>query len=638
VEALLNPGKAAEKRQKQPQKKSPEAAEKKPAQRQNNRRSQRGRAAAQNQPQESIFIENKAVAPENPMAAPKKKQPQQQTRRQGKKKKSILRIVPLGGLGEVGKNITVFECDGDAIISDCVLTFPDEAMPGVDLVIPDFSYILEIKDRVKGVIITHGHEDHIGSLPYLLKNVNLPIYATKLTMGLIEGKLKEHGLLDKAKLNVVKAGDVVKLGCFGVEFITVNHSIPDACAFAIETPVGTIVQTGDFKIDLTPIKGEVINLPRFGELGSKGVLALLSDSTNAERPGSTPSERTVGDSFDKIFAGALKKRIIVASFASNVHRVQQIVNAAVKYKRKVAVSGRSMENVVAKALELGYLDIPSGVLVEVDSVSKYNPEKMVIITTGSQGEPMSALSRMAMGDHRKVTVTPHDCIIISATPIPGNEKFVTRVVNELMKLGAEVVYERMYDVHVSGHACQEELKMLMALTRPKFFLPMHGEYKHLRKNADLAKSMGIAPENILIGENGRVLETDGVTMRWDGTVTAGKVLVDGLGVGDVGSIVLRDRKHLAEDGLIIVVATIERASGQLLSGPDIVSRGFVYVRESEDMIDKTRQIARDSLEKCLEKNSREWGVIKTRIKDDVGDYIWRTTKRNPMILPIVQEV
>lgn len=562
-----------------------------------------------------------------------------QTRRRGRKPaNSKVRIIPLGGLGEVGKNVTVYECGADSFIVDCGMTFPDESMPGVDLVLPDFTYIVENQARIQGIVITHGHEDHIGAIPYLLKQVNLPLYGTRLTLGLVEGKLKEHGLLGKAKLNVMKPGDIVKFGCMSVEFINVNHSIPDACAFAIQTPAGTIVQTGDFKIDFTPISGDVINLSRFGELGSQGVMALLSDSTNVERPGSTPSERTVGGSFDKLFAGAEGKRILVATFSSNVHRVQQVIGAAVKYKRKVAVSGRSMENVVGKALELGYLDIPSGVLVDIDSIGKYPPDKMVIITTGSQGEPLSALTRMAMGDHRKVTVTENDCIIISATPIPGNEKLVTKVVNELMKLGAQVVYERMYDIHVSGHACQDELRMMIALTKPKFFMPVHGEYKHLKKHAELAISMGINPKNVFISDIGRVLETDGETMQFAGNVPAGKVLVDGLGVGDVGSVVLRDRKHLAEDGLIIVVTTIDAGSGKIIAGPDIVSRGFVYVRESEDMMAKTRTIAKDCIQKCVDNNTREWGTIKQRIKDEIGNYLWQRTKRTPMILPIVQEV
>lgn len=557
-------------------------------------------------------------------------------RRPGAKPK--VRIIPLGGLGEVGKNVTVYECGGDSFMVDCGMTFPDESMPGVDLVLPDFTYILENRDQIKGIAITHGHEDHIGAIPYLLKQVNLPIYATKLTIGLIEGKLKEHGLLGKANLHVVKPGDVVPFGCMNVEYINVNHSIPDACGLAIHTPAGIIVQTSDFKIDFTPIRGDMINLARFGELGSQGVLALLSDSTNAERPGSTPSERTVGDSFDKIFAGAEGKRILVATFSSNVHRVQQIIEAAVKYNRKVVVSGRSMENVVNKALEIGYLDVPSGVLVDIDSMGKYPRDKIVIVTTGSQGEPMSALTRMAMGDHRKVSVTKDDCIIISATPIPGNEKFVTKVINELMKLGAQVIYEKMYDIHVSGHACQDELKMMISLTKPKFFIPVHGEFKHLKKHGELARSMGIPEQNILIGDIGKVMETDGNKLQFAGAVTAGKVLVDGIGVGDVGSVVLRDRKHLAQDGLIVVVTTIEAATGKILAGPDIVSRGFVYVKESEDMMTHTRAIARESIKKCMDSNTREWGVIKQRIRDDVGDYLWQRTKRTPMILPVVQEV
>ena len=565
----------------------------------------------------------------------------QKNRRRGKRvagKHPSVRIIPLGGLGEVGKNVTVYECDNDAFLVDCGMTFPDDAMPGVDLVIPDFTYLEDIKDKLRGIVITHAHEDHIGAIPYLLKKINLPLYGTRLTLGLIENKLKEHGILNKTKMNVQKPGDNVKLGCMSVEFINVNHSIPDACAFAITTPAGIIVQTGDFKIDFTPIRGDVINLARFGELGRQGVLALLSDSTNAERPGSTASERTVGESLDKLFVSAARKRIIVATFASNVHRVQQIVDAAVKYKRKVCVSGRSMENMVEKALELGYLEIPDGIMVDVDVADRYPADKLVIITTGSQGEPMSALTRMSTGDHRKVTVKPNDCIIISATPIPGNEKLVTKVINELLKQGAEVIYERMYDVHVSGHACQDELKMMISLVKPKFFMPMHGEYKHLKKHADLARSMGVEPQNIVISDIGQVIETDGDRFRQTGTVTAGKVLVDGLGVGDVGSIVLRDRKHLAQDGLIVLVASIDGATGKLLAGPDIVSRGFVYVRESEDMMAKIRKIAKDTIQRCIDNNTREWGIIKQRIRDDIGDYLWQVTKRSPMILPVVQEI
>lgn len=577
--------------------------------------------------------------------APNQNQNQNQSsnskRGRGRPKKtgdSPLRMIPLGGLGEVGKNMMVYECQGDAIIVDVGLSFPDESMPGVDLVIPDFTYVIENRDRIKGIVITHGHEDHIGGLAYLFKQAIFPVYATRLTIGLIEGKLKEHGLLDKVTLNVVKPRDTIRLGCFGVEFINVNHSIPDACSMAIHTPYGTLVHTGDFKVDYTPINGNIIDLARFGELGSKGVLALLSDSTNAERPGSSGSESVVGVSFDKLFAQAEKKRIIVATFASNVHRVQQIVDAAVKFKRKIAVSGRSMENVVNKALEMGYLNIPSGVLIDVDAIERHPDNKMVIITTGSQGEPMSALTRMAMGDHRKVRVTPNDCIIISASPIPGNEKLVTRVINELLKQGSEVIYDKMYEIHVSGHASQDELKMMMALTKPKFFIPIHGEYKHQCKHAELAHSMGIEKKNVLVPDIGKVIETDGNFLRFGETVTAGKVLVDGLGVGDVGSIVLRDRRHLAEDGLIVVVTTIDRETGQILSGPDIVSRGFVYVRESEDMIGRARNIARQTIQKCIDNNTREWGVFKQKVRDDVSDYLWQMTKRSPMILPVIQEI
>ena len=472
-------------------------------------------------------------------------------------KKTPVKIIPLGGLNEIGKNMTAYECENDIFIVDCGLAFPDDDMLGVDIVIPDFTYIENNADRVRGIVITHGHEDHIGGLAYLLKRVNIPVYASRLTIGLIQGKLKEHGILDTAQLNVVQPKKPIKMGCMSVEPITVNHSIPDSFALAITTPAGVIVQTGDFKIDYTPIEGEIIDLARFGELGSKGVLALLSDSTNAERPGSSMSERKVGESFETLFQRARDKRMIIASFSTNIQRIQQIVDCAVRYGRKIALSGRSMVNVVAIAIELGYLKVPQGVLVDIDQLQRYPSEKTVIITTGSQGEPMSALSRMAMGDHRKVVVTSQDFIIISATPIPGNEKLVGRVVNELLKLGAEVVYEKMYEVHASGHACQDELKMMIGLTKPKFFVPVHGEYKHLKKHAQLAVSMGVNPENVIIGDIGNVIETDSVEMKITGTVPAGRVLVDGLGVGDVGSIVLRDRKHLAEDGLIVIVTTID---------------------------------------------------------------------------------
>ncbi|MCI5800929.1 MAG: ribonuclease J [Oscillospiraceae bacterium] len=573
-----------------------------------------------------------------PVKAAEQKPRRGRGRSQKEARKTPVKIISLGGLGEIGKNITVYECQNDILLVDCGVAFPDEEMLGVDLVIPDFTYLERNRDKIRGIVLTHGHEDHIGALPYLLKTINIPVYGTRLTLGLVEGKLKEHGMLGKVKLNVVKAGDSVKLGCMSVEFIRVNHSIPDAVAMAITTPAGVIIQTGDFKIDFTPIEGEVIDLGRFGELGNHGVLALLPDSTNAEKPGRTDSERKVGESFSTLFARAEGRRIIVATFASNIHRVQQIIDFSAKYGRKVAVSGRSMINVVGKALELGYLHIPDGILIDVDEISRYRPDQITLITTGSQGEPMSALTRMAMGDHRKVTVTRDDYIIISANPIPGNEKLVGRVVNELMKLGAEVVYEKMYEVHVSGHACQEELKTIVALTKPKFFIPMHGEYKHLCKNAGLARSMGIPEKNIFISEIGKVMELDGVDLKCTGTVPAGQVMVDGLGVGDVGSIVLRDRKHLAEDGLIILVTTIDAENGGILTGPDIVSRGFVYVREAETMMNGVRKIAREVIEECMDKNIREWGNIKTKLKDRVGDYLYHMTKRSPMILPIIQEV
>ena len=534
--------------------------------------------------------------------------------------------------------MTVFECGNDMFIVDCGLAFPDSDMPGVDLVIPDFTYVEQNIDKVRGIVITHGHEDHIGGLAYLLKKVNIPVYATRLTIGLIEGKLKEHNLLSQTKLNVVTPRQTVKMGCMAVEFIHVNHSIPDAVGLAIHTPAGIVIHTGDFKVDFTPIEGGIIDLARFGELGNRGVLALMSDSTNAEKPGHTASERKVGGSFENLFAKAEGKRIIIATFASNIHRIQQIINNAVRTDRKVAVFGRSMLNVISTAMELGYLSVPEGVIIDLEAMNKYPPEKIVLITTGSQGEPMSALTRMAMNEHRSVTITPMDYIIISATPIPGNEKYVTRVVNELLKAGAEVIYESMYDVHVSGHACQEELKLIMALTRPRFFIPVHGEYKHLKKSAGLANSIGIPESNIIIGSIGDVIETDGTDLRITGKVTAGRVLVDGLGVGDVGSIVLRDRKHLAEDGLIVVVATIESESGTILAGPDILSRGFVYVRESEEMMEAARDILRKTLESCLAGGVRDWNGIKSSLRDSLSDYIYMKTKRNPMILPIIEEI
>ena len=549
-----------------------------------------------------------------------------------------VKFTALGGLNEIGKNLYVYECCNDMFIVDCGLAFPDEDMPGVDLVVPDFTYLEKNRDRFRGIVLTHGHEDHIGALPYLLKKINVPIYGTRLTLGLVEGKLKEHNLLSQASLNVVEPRQNVRMGCMSVEFIRVNHSIPDACALAIHTPAGVIVHTGDFKVDYTPIEGGIIDLARFGELGNRGVLALMSESTNAERPGYTKSERSVGESFKNLFNSAEGKRIIIATFSSNIHRIQQIIDQAVIHDRKVAVSGRSMTNVIAKAVELNYIKMPEGMLIDIEDVNKYPPEKLVICTTGSQGEPLSALSRMSSGDHRQVTITPMDFIIISANPIPGNEKLVTKVVNDLMKQGADVIYESMYEVHVSGHACQDELKMMISLTKPKFFIPIHGEYKHLKKHSKLAIGMGIPEDNIFIADLGQVLETDGVDMKFAGTVPSGRVMVDGYGVGDVGSVVLRDRKHLAEDGVMIIVATIDRESGNVLAGPDIVSRGFVYVRESEQLIDEAKQLMKQVMENCRDRNIREWGNIKSAMRDALSDYIYSKTKRSPMILPIIMEV
>ncbi len=549
-----------------------------------------------------------------------------------------LKIIPLGGLNEIGKNMYLYETGNDMFIIDCGLAFPDDDMLGVDLVIPDFTYVEKNKDKLRGIVLTHGHEDHIGGLAYLLKKVNAPVYGTRLTLGLVEHKLREHGILSQCSLNVVQPRQTVKMGCMAVEFIRVNHSIPDACAFAVHTPAGVVIHTGDFKVDYTPIEGGIIDLARFGELGNKGVLALLSESTNAERPGYTMSERRVGNTFRNFFSNAEGKRIIVATFSSNIHRIQQIIDCAAIYGRKVAVSGRSMINVLQTAIELNYIRVPKNMLVDIDKIGKLPPEEVVIITTGSQGEPMSALSRMATNDHRQVTITPQDLIIISATPIPGNEKLVGRVVNELMKAGANVVYEAMYDVHVSGHACQDELKMMISLTRPKFFIPIHGEYKHMFKHTQLALQLGIPEEHIFIADNGTVLETDGVEMKVTGQVTAGRVLIDGLGVGDVGSVVLRDRKHLAQDGLIIVVATVDKIGGKIVSGPDIVSRGFVYVRESEELMEESRTLMRTTMERVLTPNVREWNTVKGAMKDALGSFIFQKTRRSPMILPIIMEI
>lgn len=549
-----------------------------------------------------------------------------------------VRIAFLGGLNEVGKNMTLYECGDDMILVDCGLAFPEPDMLGVDLVIPDFTYVEQNVNKIKGIFITHGHEDHIGGLAYLLQRVNIPVYGTKLTIGLIENKLREHKILDIAKLNVIKPKDKIKLGCFEVEAIHVNHSIPDALALAINTPAGLILQTGDFKIDTTPIDGDVIDLARIAKLGEKGVLCLLADSTNAQRPGYTASERTVGESFARLFQKADGKRLIVATFASNIHRVQQIIDVAKSVGRKVALSGRSLENVVETASKLGYLNVPEGILVSIDSVSRYPHDKLVIITTGSQGEPMSALYRMAFSEHRRVEIGTGDYVIISATPIPGNEKTVGKVVDELLKRGAEVVYEKMYDVHVSGHACQEELRLIMSLAKPKFFIPVHGEQKHLRSHAQLAESMGIASGNIYIADNGKQVELTKRKMSVVEDVPAGKVFVDGYGVGDVGSAVIRERKRLAEDGLIIINAVIERDTGMLVSGPDIVSRGFVYVRDSEQLIAEAKLVAQIVIDECIHEGVIEWGAIRNRIRDDISRLLYDRTKRNPMVIPIINSI
>ena len=554
-----------------------------------------------------------------------------------KSQKPPIKVYFLGGLNEIGKNFTLYECQGDMVIVDCGLSFPDDDMPGVDSVIPDFTFVEKNWDRIRGVVITHGHEDHIGAVPYLMKKLNVPVYGTALTIGLIEGKLKEHNV-SSANLHVAPAGSHIQLGCMDVELIHVNHSIADAVALAIHSPAGTIVHTGDFKIDMTPAEGAMIDLARFAELGKEGVLALLADSTNAERPGFTPTERTVNNSLDSLFLRAEGKRIIVATFASSISRVQMIINCAVKYGRKVALSGRSMVNVMGIASELGYLNIPDGVLIDLNLINRYEPGQLVLITTGSQGEPMSALTRMAFSDHRQVAINPNDFIIISARPIPGNEKTVGTVVDELLKQDCTVIYESMYEVHVSGHACQEELKMMQALTKPRYFIPVHGEQKHLRKHAGLAMDLGMPRENIFIGDIGNVLELSEERMKQLPDVPAGDVLVDGLGVGDVGSIVLRDRKHLSEDGLIVAVCSIDAQSGKVVSGPDIVSRGFVYVRESEALMDEARDLVYNTLEECARNHVRDWSGMKQSIKDELSRFLYQKTRRSPMILPIIMEV
>ncbi|NLV76309.1 MAG: ribonuclease J [Tissierellia bacterium] len=552
------------------------------------------------------------------------------------RKPNKLRIIPLGGLGEVGKNITVIEYKEDIILVDCGMSFPEDEMLGIDVVIPDVTYLFKNKEKIRGIVLTHGHEDHIGGLPYILKKINVPIYGTRLTLGLLENKLKEHQLKN-VELNEVKADDVIKLGCFKIEFIKTSHSIPDSVALAIDTPVGMVFHTGDFKIDYTPINGNLIDLHKFAEIGSKGVLVLLADSTNVERPGYTMSERTVGDTFNDIFLKA-PQRIIVATFASNVHRIQQVIDAAEMFDRKVVLSGRSMINTTNVARELGYLRVKEDTIIDINDMGKYQSNQIVILTTGSQGEPMSALTRMAFSEHRKIELVPEDLVVISASPIPGNEKTVTGVINKLMEIGTKVIYESLADVHVSGHACEEELKLIHTLLKPKYFIPVHGEYRHLKRHGELAEELGMPKENIFLAKNGSVIEFTKKTANMGQPVQAGNILVDGLGVGDVGNIVLRDRKHLSEDGLIVVVVTMSKQDGKVIAGPDIISRGFVYVRESEDLMEEARKVVRDVLTECEKRHITDWATLKSNIRDALRSFLYEKIKRNPMILPIIMEV
>lgn len=553
-----------------------------------------------------------------------------------KNERAKIKIIPLGGINEIGKNITAIQYKEDIIIIDCGLKFPDDDMFGIDIVIPDISYLIKNAEKIKGIFLTHGHEDHIGALPYVLRQLNVPVYGTKLTLGIVETKLKEHGLLSSTELIRVKPKDIIKLDSISVEFIKTNHSIADSVAIAIHTPLGVVLHTGDFKIDYTPIDGEMMDFGRLAELGRKGVLVMMADSTNVERPGYTMTEKIVGETFLRLFSKA-KGRIIVATFASNVHRIQQIITAAEAYDKKVAVSGRSMENIVQVAIELGYLNVEKDVLVPVDQISKYPNEKVVIITTGSQGEPMSALARMAASEHRKINIIPGDTVILSATPIPGNEKFVSKVVNQLFKKGAQVIYGSSENIHVSGHACQEELKLMQALVKPKFFIPVHGEYRHLKKHGEVAMEVGLSEKNLLIPENGDVIEVARNYIKKTGTVISGQVFVDGLGVGDVGNIVLRDRKHLSQDGILTIVITIEKQTGKVVSGPDIISRGFVYVRESEGLMDEARDIVKSVLRDCEERQITDWATLKSKMRDELREFLYEKTKRKPMILPIIME-
>ncbi len=548
-----------------------------------------------------------------------------------------LKMIPLGGLDEIGKNMTVYEYRGDILIVDCGLGFPDDEMYGVDIVIPDVSYLVKNKNRIRGIVLTHGHEDHIGALPYVLRDIHPPVYATRLTAGLVKIKLEEHRLLDSTKIIEVEAGDTVKIGAFNVEFIHVNHSIPDAVALAIHTPMGVVIHTGDYKIDVTPIQGGMIDLTRLGQLGKEGVLALCTDSTNVEKPGHSVSESKVGESFDNLFKGC-KERIIVTTFASNVHRIQQIINCAARYGRKVGITGRSMENIMRVSIELGYMQVPKGTLMELSQLKSLPKDKVVIITTGSQGEAMSALHRMAFSGHRQVEIMKGDRVIISASAIPGNERTISRVIDELFHKGAEVIYDRFSELHVSGHACREELKMMLALVKPRFFIPLHGEHRHLHIHAELARQMGVEPKNIVVSEIGHVIEMTKKSIKENGVVPSGRVLVDGTGVGDVGSVVLRDRKHLAQDGMLVVVMTLSSEDGGLVSGPDIITRGFVYVKESEGLMEELRRIVLAALDRCERSRVTDWATIKSTIKGELSEYLFRTTKRNPMILPVIMEI
>lgn len=573
-----------------------------------------------------------------------RRQQQSKTRTKTKPKKPTgkVRVIPLGGLGEIGKNMTVVEYEQDLIVIDCGIGFPDEEMPGIDFVIPDFSYLEANKDRIRGIFLTHGHEDHIGGVPYLLRTLDVPVYGTPLTLGILRGKLEEHTLSREPKLKTVKPGDQVRAGAVQVEFIHVNHSIADACALAIHTPLGVLIHTGDFKLDTTPIEGEMMDLVRLGELGKQGVLLLMCESTNAERPGYTPSEKKVGASLEYIFTTHTKKRIIIATFSSNVHRVQQIINTSARHKRKVAITGRSMINIVNAAVELGYMKLPAGVLVDINEIKRYKPNELTLITTGSQGEPMSALYRMAFSDHAQVSLDANDVVVLSASAIPGNEKLVGRIINELSRNEVEVLHDAFVEVHVSGHACQEELKLMQALTKPKYFMPVHGENRHLSANRDLARYLGMSDRNIFISEIGKVLEIDASGAKWGGTVPAGKVLVDGYGVGDVGNIVLNDRLHLAQDGLIVVVATMDCSARLLLSGPDLISRGFVFVRENEDLMESARHVVSNTINDVLTFSRRREPVdrmlLKRRMKDDLAKFLYQKTKRKPMILPVIMDI